>query len=313
MAQSRIVVIGAGVCGLTSAVRLLEAGADVLIRTAAASMGTVSAVAGAMIGPSFGPVDEMTAALIEASDRYFRSLASDPSTGVRIRRGRLLSHRSTRDRRGWCAPSTANIRELTPEELPQGFDAGMAVELPFVDMPVFLGWLTARIGALGGRIEQQPVSSLFEISRDHADVVVNCSGLAARTLADDPSVTPVRGQHVIVDAPWQQDFVYEHSEREWVSVMPHGRRVILGGVAEHGSYSLVPDPGVTAAILERCKAVVPELAKASVIGVEVGLRPFRPRVRLERTGSIVHNYGHGGNGVMLSWGCADAVTALAIG
>jgi D-amino-acid oxidase len=51
--------------------------------------------------------------------------------------------------------------------------------------------------------------------------------------------------------------------------------------------------------------------------VEVGIRPGRPRVRLERVDSgsraIVHNYGHAGNGVMLSWGCADAATALALG
>ena len=313
MTRSRIVVVGAGVSGLTTAVRLLEAGADVLVRTAAASIGTVSAIAGAMIGPSFGAVDERTTALIDASDRHFRFLAIDPATGVRIRRGRLLSHPTADDRRQWCAPMSSNIRPLRSDELPDGFAAGMAAELPFVDMPVFLAWLTARIGVLGGRIEQRPVPALHEIIDDHADLVVNCSGLGAGTLAGDTSVTPVRGQHVIVDAPWQQEFLYEHGEREWVSVMPHARRVVLGGVADPGNVSLVPDPDLTARILQRCRAVFPALATAPVIGVEVGLRPVRPRVRLERDGRIVHNYGHGGNGVMLSWGCADAVTAMTLG
>ena len=58
--------------------------------------------------------------------------------------------------------------------------------------------------------------------------------------------------------------------------------------------------------------VFPALADAPVLGVEVGLRPARPSVWLEREGRVVHDYGHGGNGVMLSWGCADAVTALVL-
>jgi len=99
--------------------------------------------------------------------------------------------------------------------------------------------------------------------------------------------------------------------------MPHGRRVVLGGVAQPGDASLAPDPVITEQILRRCIAVVPELAAAPVLGVEVGTRPGRPHVRLERVDSgpcpVVHNYGHAGNGVMLSWGCADAVTALALG
>ena len=99
--------------------------------------------------------------------------------------------------------------------------------------------------------------------------------------------------------------------------MPHGRRVVLGGVAQPGDRSLAPDPVITEQILRRCISIVPGLAAAPVLGVEVGIRPGRPRVRLERVDigsrAVVHNYGHAGNGVMLSWGCADAATALALG
>jgi len=49
--------------------------------------------------------------------------------------------------------------------------------------------------------------------------------------------------------------------------------------------------------------------------VSVGLRPSRKEVRLEieslSSGRwAIHNYGHGGAGVTLSWGCADEVTRI---
>jgi D-amino-acid oxidase len=49
----------------------------------------------------------------------------------------------------------------------------------------------------------------------------------------------------------------------------------------------------------------------------VGLRPFRAsgfRVAAERVGDklVVHNYGHGGSGVTLSWGTSDLATRLAL-
>jgi glycine/D-amino acid oxidase-like deaminating enzyme len=49
----------------------------------------------------------------------------------------------------------------------------------------------------------------------------------------------------------------------------------------------------------------------------VGLRPFRPEgfvVRAEKLGDklVVHNYGHGGGGVTLSWGTSDLAVRLAM-
>ncbi|MFC9060166.1 FAD-dependent oxidoreductase, partial [Streptomyces sp. NPDC057074] len=48
----------------------------------------------------------------------------------------------------------------------------------------------------------------------------------------------------------------------------------------------------------------------------VGLRPARDAVRLERETLpdgrlLVHNYGHGGAGVTVAWGCAQEAAGLA--
>lgn len=60
------------------------------------------------------------------------------------------------------------------------------------------------------------------------------------------------------------------------------------------------------------------LQKAPVLNIAVGLRPVRTRIRLEmetikvdnKVLRIVHNYGHGGAGITLSYGCALEATEL---
>jgi glycine/D-amino acid oxidase-like deaminating enzyme len=47
--------------------------------------------------------------------------------------------------------------------------------------------------------------------------------------------------------------------------------------------------------------------------VSCGLRPARPSVRCERDAAqprLVHNYGHGGAGMTLHWGCARDVVDM---
>ena len=95
-----------------------------------------------------------------------------------------------------------------------------------------------------------------------------------------------------------------------VYVVPRGTDVVCGGTALDGVESTSPDPAEAERILARCRALVPALAGAQVLGHAVGVRPARPAVRLERSGDVVHCYGHGGAGVTLSWGCADEVTRL---
>ena len=98
-------------------------------------------------------------------------------------------------------------------------------------------------------------------------------------------------------------------------VHPRSEDCILGGTLERGSWSTEPDPAETTAILERCADIVPALAGAEVIESVAGLRPGRAEVRLERDDSllpvpVVHDYGHGGAGITIGWGCAQDVAAL---
>jgi D-amino-acid oxidase len=307
-----VLVIGAGVTGLTTAVCLAEAGLRVRVRTAESPERTTSAVAGAMIG---GPVftEPLDAAVRwqQASLEAFARLAEDPRSGVRVARGRLVSRLGT-EVPPW-AERLPGFQPCGPDEH-AGFPVAFWISSPLADMPRYLAYLVSRLGAAGVEVEPRPVASLQAVAAE-APVVVNCGGVGARVLADDPEVRPVRGQHVIVENPGLDDFFFEGgAESAWTGYISHPGRVVLGGTAGPDDWSLEPDPEQTEAILRRCVAVEPRLAGVRVLGVEVGLRPGRKRIRLDEetvNGSrVIHNYGHGGVGVSMSWGCARDIRQM---
>ncbi len=148
-------------------------------------------------------------------------------------------------------------------------------------------------------------------------MIVNCTGTGAHDLVPDPAVIPYRGQVVVAENPGLTEFFIGQpdQEHELVYVFPHAGRVVLGGTEVAGDWSAEPDPGTARRILRDCAAVDPRLGGARVIEHRVGFRPARPQVRLEAEAAdgsrlLVHNYGHGGAGVTLSWGCARAVAGL---
>ncbi len=175
-------------------------------------------------------------------------------------------------------------------------------------MPVYLTWLRQRLDELGGTLTRISLRCLPEAGRAGADVVVNCSGLGSRLLAEDDGLQPVRGQVVHLAGV--------DLDRWWLDgagptyVVPRGRTVVVGGTEDEGEWSRTPSPETATLLLQRARLLVPELAEGRVVAHRVGLRPVRPVVRLEAVGRVVHCYGHGGAGVTLSWGCAAEVTDL---
>lgn len=116
----------------------------------------------------------------------------------------------------------------------------------------------------------------------------------------------------------------------------------MGGTRQEGStdYSIRHED--TESVWENGKKLVPSLASAEKQWVWVGVRPHRSPVRLEKDIlthnqrripvknfssmvlfniedlfisfhiKVIHNYGHGGNGVSLSWGCAVEAANLVL-
>ncbi|MFF4271956.1 FAD-dependent oxidoreductase [Streptomyces sp. NPDC001536] len=309
--SGEVVVVGGGVIGLTTAVVLAERGRRVRVWTRDPVERTTSWVAGALWWPyRIEPVASARAWALRSLEVY-EALAADPErTGVRVVEG-VLGEADLDKARAWAGERLPGLRAATAEEYA---GAGLWARLPLVDMAAHLPWLRRRLLDAGGTIETRTVSDLGSVG---APVVVNCTGLGARELVPDVSVEPVRGQLVVVANPGIRTWVVSTgADGEMAYFFPHTDRLLLGGTAEDGVWSTEPDPAVAEAIVRRCAALRPEIAGARVLGHRVGLRPARDAVRLERETLpggrvLVHNYGHGGAGVTVAWGCAEEAATLA--
>lgn len=313
-----VIVVGAGVSGLTTALCLAEAGRNVRVLAADPPRETTSMVPGALWGPCFQAPMDRTLAWTGQSLADFRALAADPASGVRMTPS--VSVGGDMPPGAELPPQVRQIPELRaarPDELPPGYTSGFRALMATIDMPRYLDHLTARLAAAGVAIEQRRVGSLAELARE-ASTVMNCAGLGARDLAADPEVVPDFGQHVILSNPGLDTVFIDLSPGPDSTIfVPHPDRVVCGGVSRPGRWDLTADPDVTAAIVERCRTAEPRLRDAEVLDVLTGLRPSRPAVRVEAEDlgdlRVVHNYGHGPSGVSLSWGCARDAAGLVTG
>lgn len=351
-----VCVVGAGVIGLTTAIRVAEAGRTVRIVASERSPRTTSDVAGAVWFPFLGgeapaaatrpteparssppaatppteaawtspaaatrPTEPVRSSIPRALEwgrrslEVFRALSAQRGAGIVWRPGiELFTSPTPED--PWWRPAVADFRRARPEDLPAGFADGYVFEVPVVRMPVYLRWLEQRFLSLGGTIEERTIDDLDTLLRD-APVVVNCTGIGARALTGDTDLHPVRGQVVRVAPGIASRFLgAENVGGGLAYVIPHADCTVLGGTEDENAWNLDPDPGVAAAIIDRCAALVPQIAKAPVLGHAAGLRPVRSAVRLETeqraAGIVVHHYGHGGSGVTYSWGCAEEAARL---
>jgi D-amino-acid oxidase len=310
-----VLVLGAGVSGLTSAVCLAEAGTRVRVVARDLPLSTTSCAAGAMWGPLFVEHDEVDA-WSEQTLAELTALAANPSAGVLLVPGIEASRTPAQP----ALPVTRipDFAYCASHELPTGFVSGWRYTVPLIDMPRYLRYLSGRLEDAGVIVEPMEVSSLADVA-GYGRIIVNCTGVGAARLVPDPAVRAVRGQLVVAENPDLDEYFAEftHDETDMTYYLPMGRHVILGGCAEAGDEELRPNPKTLEAIVRRCVALEPRLEHARITGYRVGLRPYRPRVRVEhvRLGDtdVIHNYGHGGAGVSLSWGCAFRVRDLALG
>jgi len=308
-----ILIIGCGVSGLSCGIRLLEAGCSAQIWARDLPPRTTSNVAAAIWYPYKAYPENLVVGWSAATYADFVQLAQLPETGVAQRAGMEIFPWVVED--PWWRAAVPSFRHATASELPNGYQDGYVFEAPVIEMPVYLGYLMQRFEALGGKITVRSLASVDEAFAQY-DRVIDCAGLGARELIGDATLTPIRGQVVrVAQVGIERFWLDDYGPNGVTYIVPRANDCILGGTADEGSEDLTPDPATAAAIIARCVALEPRLRNAEILEHKVGLRPGRPSVRLEAEQwapgkLLIHNYGHGGAGVTLSWGCATEVLGL---
>jgi D-amino-acid oxidase len=300
------------VIGLSAGIRLAENGHRVRSVSVDEPTATSSMAATGMVGLAFAQPMERVPGWERATVAEMDTIrACGAKAGVRIERC-LLGSRSS-DARPPGIDGWPGYRSARPDELPAGFPYGFWSDMTVVDMTCYLPYLADRYRAAGGTIEIARVESLDDLG---GDVVVNCAGIGARSLTGDDTLTGQWNMHTVVANPGI-DFCFMEGppgQAEWVAWMPHGDKVLIGGIIDHADHP-TPDVATGSRLLTAAGHVEPRLADAAVLGYTSGIRPSRPAVRVEEESRpsgprLIHNYGHGALGVTLSWGCADDVVAL---
>lgn len=197
---------------------------------------------------------------------------------------------------------------------------GYRISAPAATMEKYLPWLNSRVLAKGVRQIECRLTRLEE-AFEYGELIVNCSGYGARTLAPDAGIVPVKGQYVVYEAGSDGPTEYlgdDDNPLETCYLIPRAGQVIIGGTEEFNEESDAFTRS-TDEMIDRIASFEPwveNLRSMAPSRIRVGLRPYRADGVLlgldeARADPVIHNIGHGGSGFSLSWGCANAVRDLA--
>ena len=116
-----------------------------------------------------------------------------------------------------------------------------------VEPSTYLAAILADFRLAGGRVVVRDFADRPAIAALAEPLVVNCTGLAAGRLFDDPDVLPIKGQLLVVAPQPEVDYITIGPGDLYM--MPRRDGIILGGTHERGVWTLEPNPTETERIM----------------------------------------------------------------
>jgi D-amino-acid oxidase len=314
--KHRVAIVGAGVSGLTCGLVFAERGYRTAIFAREIGQQTTSGAAAALWFPyDAEPADKVIPWAL-GTYRTLIDLARNPDSGVSMIELRQFSRTQEIQIPDWAISFGAHA--VIPSEVEgsfKSFKTGFTLRVPLMDTTIYLDYLAARFRKAGGEANVDVCFKKLEDADPKFDVVINCAGIGARELVRDVDLEPHRGQVAIVPRIKDLSYAVVCDDAPLMYAIPRRNDCVLGGTNDLND-DLVVDSATTARIVADCARAL-KIEKPNILAERVGLRPFRKSgVRVERDQlrdgrAVVHNYGHGGSGFTLSWGCAEEAFELA--
>ena len=326
----KVVVVGAGIMGICSAYQIKDMFPHFDVTVVAEKFSpnnTSDGAAGLWRAVNVGNTPrELIKKWSDATLLHVLDLLKTPDApkmGLSKLHGYLLSKKHLKSS-DWeeQAPNCHVLTELELKQFPSKIKSGCSYSTVMIESSYFLPYLSNQFVENGGKMLTQKINNIHSLFETF-DIVINCCGLGARELVNDKDVYPVRGQVIRVKAPWIKEFIYHIDVDEngrTCYIFPNQKQVILGGTKQVNNANLQVEERDW--IMKSTQEFIPSLKHAEFVCDWVGLRPARSNVRLEKEivninlngvtkkGIIIHNYGHGANGITLSWGCCENVVKL---
>src|SRR5262245_1116701 len=310
-----VAIIGAGVSGLTCGVMFAERGYRTAIFAKETGWQTTSSVAAAVWFPYHVEPTERVIPLALETYQVLVDLARFPESGVSMIESRQLLRTGEIEITDWAIPLCSSVIPSEVEASLESFASGFSLRVPLTDTTIYLDYLAVRFRKAAGDVHANVRFEKLEDVDGKFDLVINCAGIGARELVQDADLEPHRGQVAIVPKIEGLSAAIVCDEEPLMYAIPRANDCVFGGTNEL-SDNLAADPATTQRIVGECSRVL-NIDKPTILAERVGLRPFRKSgVRIERGQlrdgrTVIHNYGHGGAGFTLSWGCAREVLEAA--
>lgn len=313
MGERKILVLGAGVSGLSTGIILLRKGYNVIIWAKDLPPYTTSNKAAAVWYPfKCGPKDKAIVWSKATLEYFTNEILHDASAGCKKTVVTEFFH-NEKDH-PWWKDGVESYKKISKKYLPEGYTDGYEIEGLVMDTDTYMEYLVTTFTQLGGKMYKKEITNIQE-ALDRYSCIINCTGLGSRTLFNDNHIYPCRGQILRIKPNGFEYSIFEQEGQNSLAyIIPRLNDIVIGGTAQDNNWSLEPNKKDTQEILRKCANLVPQFKHVDIIETKVGLRPMRNSIRLEiekfSDKFVIHNYGHGGAGFTLSWGCAQNVVEL---
>ena len=262
---SSAAVIGCGVIGMTAARILQDRGWNVKIYAASLPPQTTSNIAGAQWTPTVVfSRDVVSPAFLETfrkaarlGNRAFQVMAG-PAYGVRWIDNYVLKHDPSEndelDNAAYAGIEDlyADVETMDPSATPFAFPIVRRFTTMLVEPNTHLPAIERDFLLRGGTIHVRQFSAMRQLHDLGEPVIVNCTGLGARTLVGDAELVPIRGQLSILEPQEDVDYIYL---AQGIYMFPRNDGIVLGGTFDRGDWSLEPDLATQTRILSQHASV----------------------------------------------------------